>query len=231
MKTWLLAAWTALACGVSTPWAQETPSFEPAAAAQAALEKDGAAEFFEIVPDAGFAQVRHRASGLSCAWGPNDTAEITVFPTVPGGPPKGEDVGCSHRTPFGIHSFYATRHPPQLTAKAALQSAVMSLKLRSPKAKSVRPAPPTGVAALLATKSPPTGTAQFLIEVDGRPVMTRVSVAQVDGWTIKARYTGPVGSDSRADVVWMSALRGPLKSRGLPPYDKGPLAEPPPAAN
>ena len=57
--------------------------------------------------------------------------------------------------------------------------------------------------------------------------MTRVTVAQIEGWTVKSRYSGPIGMDSRADVVWMGALRNPLKSRRLPPYDKGPLATAP----
>jgi hypothetical protein len=210
--------------------AQGKPAFDPAAVAQAALEKGGATEFFEIVPDPDFARVRHRASGLTCGWGPNDTGGVTVFP-VTDGVVRGDDVGCVHETPFGVHTLYATRYPPRMTAKAALAEAVLGIRTRWPKAKAVRPARASGIAALLATGMPPSQSAQFLINNQGRTEMTRVTLAQIEGWTFKVRYSGPVGMDSRADTVWAMALRDPLKSRGLPPYDKGPLAGSAPAAN
>jgi hypothetical protein len=221
-----LAAGPALAFTVSIASAQEPPGFDPGASARQALERAGAAEFFEIVPDSTFATVQHRGSGLQCAWGPNDAVEITVFPSTTG-IARGEDVGCAHTTPFGVHSLYATRHPTAVTGKAALDSAVMSIKTRSPRAKAARPAPATGIAAFMASRMPPSQSAQFVIDEGGRRHMTRVTVAQIDGWTFKSRYSGPIGLDSRADSVWLGALRNPLKSRRLPPYDKGPLATAP----
>ena len=229
MKTLLLAV-CALAGVAYSAAAQEAPAFDPAATARAVLEKGGATEFFEIVPDDSFATVRHRASGLTCGWGPNDTGGVTVFPVMDG-VVRGDDVGCVHETPFGVHTLYATRYPPKMTAKAALAEAVLGIKTRWPKAKAVRPARPSGIAAHMAAEMPPSQSAQFLINEQGRAQMTRVNLVQIDGWTFKARYSGAVGMDSRADIVWVMALRDPLKSRGLPPYDKGPLAGPPPTAD
>lgn len=227
MNKRLSAIVIALACAVPSLSAAQAPSgFDPAASAREALQKSGAAEFFEIVPDADFATVQHRASGLQCAWGPNDEVEITVFPAT-AGVARGEDVGCAHITPFGVHSLYATRYPSDVTAKAALDSAVLGIKTRWPKAKSVRPARMTGITAMLSPRMPPSQSAQFVIDDGGRRQMTRVTLAQIDGWTFKSRYSGPVGMDDRADVVWMGALRNPLKSRRLPPYDTGPLATAP----
>lgn len=207
------------------PSLSSAQAFDPAAATAAVIGEAHAEAYFEQAPKNGFARAIHIATKLPCAWGRNNKARIIVFDSRSA---PGEDVGCSLETPFGNHTLYATRFGTPVTVDAALDFAILAIRAKYPEAKATTPEPDSSPWASAGPQMPPYRTAQFIVPDGKDQFMTRVTVAQIDGWIFKLRYTGPVGFDTRADVVWFSAIYEMLKERGMSPIKS--VGEVPPSA-
>jgi len=173
-------------------------------------------DVFEDVSVGEWPQVRHRGSGLVCRFFP----DLGVRPPfiVTGGLPRGDDVGCQLPVPSEtqFHTVYATRYPQTPALEQALADAVQAIRAAYG---SLQPYNGRWVEVPLKQEGlrppPPSRSAIFLVQHEGRPHMTRVSVAVVNGWVIKHRFTTPVPEsdedigvlgDTLAGMAWREIL-------------------------
>lgn len=220
----LVGALLALAaCGTPSPVALRVPAAAAAASNSAAarhidavIARIGGADLFENISSGDNALVRHRRSGLVCRFNPNDpTQTLSIYPQPM---PRGDDVGCqlSSHPVEGSHTLFATRFPGVNTLEEALGISVALMRRQYP---DLRPFEGTSADVAIQRDDlrppPPSRTARFVTTLNGVPHYTRVSVAMVNGWTIKQRFTRPVGelpeqgaaaADLLAGLVWADTL-------------------------
>lgn len=195
-----------------------TPEEEPLEASRQSIYLEQAATiiaranaeaWFDPETDGVHVVARHRASGLSCAFEPDEPASITIFPTATYGAALGEDVACNSGDGSGVRTLYATRYPDQRTADVALSRAVEEIFRAYPDAQGF--ARRDGLSNDNDEPLPESSTAHFILPsyrgVEGR-AYSRASVAVIGGWVILMRYTGPEGADTEAaaDYAWARAL-------------------------
>jgi hypothetical protein len=135
------------------------------------------------------AQVTHAASGMTCRFQGLPTDRVSIFPTVEGGPSRGDDVSCVYRDEtLGIDiNVYATRYGAQVSEAEALRNANAAIQQRYPDA-----TPYTGnlTTASIAGQSAPLVSA-FKIQGDGGEMLTLAMVSHRGDWAFKVRATGP----------------------------------------
>jgi hypothetical protein len=204
----LLAAVLAFAFAPMAARAQtQTDSY--AASLIAAAEAE---DLFDIVPgedQAGenLARVRHRASGLVCLFGPGRSNQLHVFPSLD----RGEDVACDSTAIGEAQTIYATRYPGPTTLEDQLDGAVAAIRARI---RNLQPMQATMDIVPEETALPDQLSARFTYAgPNGIARYTRVSVAMVDGWVIKLRYTADAPEqnslaqqDLMASFIWFSTL-------------------------
>jgi len=145
-----------------------------------------AARYFENITDSTTATVRHKPSGMTCAfYGETDYDFIRLFPEQPGGPRTGDDAMCNIRTTEMDFSSYATRYRSRLTPEFVLEDARRAIEARFPDAR-----PYEGPLASARTEgdSPPL-IAAYNVTVEGKPKATYVLVSHCGDWSFKARTT------------------------------------------
>lgn len=199
MKHFWKMAVLAAALGAAPALAEPARS-QPVAARQIINAAD-AGDLFTPLPGDRGARARHAASGLICAFGA-DGGRILVFP----GLPRGDDVGCDAASPAGAATLYATRYPMTTDIEAHLDGAIRSIHARYPAAQ------PYAASARAAEDG--SRSARFVNEAaDGARLYTRVSLALIDGWVIKMRYSAPAAddaavaaADAAADQLWADTL-------------------------
>lgn len=177
------------------PDASATAISQDAAAAQAIADGIIAAAsaqgIFINSSEGDVAQVTHVASGMICRFQGLPTDRVTIFPTVEGGPSRGDDVGCSYRDEaLGIDfSLYATRYGSSVSEAEALSNANAAIQNRWPDA-----TPYTGnlTSATIDGQSAPLSSA-FKIGGDRGDMLTLAMVSHRDEWAFKIRATGPYG--------------------------------------
>lgn len=191
--------------------------------ADAMIARANAADLFENISDPGddIAVIRHLGSGMTCAFPDKIQGELMISPDP--GTPRGDDVGCDLKMPQITVTLYATRANGATTA-SELEGASAMLRSRWPDAK---PWPPTGSADMLIPpdrRSPQVdqGTRWFMASENGKPLVTRLSVATVGDWTITERATA--WDQSHAEVmemfssmVWYANLEEMAKAPAPPP--------------
>jgi len=231
MKTILLAS-LALALSATATMAQERAAPTQTADARAYVDgliaKAGAADLFENVSKGAQAEARHTRSGLVCSFmaGGDARQQISIFPTPV---PRGDDVACQLPSDHVGHTIYATRIPQVTSLDQAMGFSVGMIRSQYPDVK-----PFTGPAAEVAIqrddlKPPPAHhTARFILQAGDKQYYTRVSVAYVDGWIIKHRYTAPNTEQDRmiADLMSGMAFSTALLRLTNPDFD---LSAKPPA--
>lgn len=203
--------WPALFCALAAfllaPPAAAQSGEDARAAAAAMIAEAGAAGVFEPAGDAsGAVQVRHIASGLVCRFEPGYPRRVVVFDASVSGAAPGEDAACDSGDGAGARTLYVTRYPEPRSADAALGFAVAQLRGRFPSGVAVEttvegfenPDPPL----------PDSRTAAFVIQTDRGEAYTRVSVAVIDGWEVKMRYTTWSGAEGvvAAETLWRETL-------------------------
>ncbi len=187
--------------------AEEAARATPIAAPQI-IAAAGAADLFTPLPSAHGVRVRHAASGLVCSFDALG-GRILVFP----GLPRGEDVGCDRAGQYEAATLYATRYPQTLSLDEHVRNAIGSIHARFPNA---QPLSPSAAADQNASR-----TARFLINDEaGARRYTRVSLASVDGWVIKMRYTATIADDTAlaaaeaaSDQLWTETLASVAAAR------------------
>lgn len=148
--------------------------------------------------------LRHTASGLRCLFGVGSTGTVEVFPTESLGVAHGDDVGCDQDIGFGKITLYATRSATPITAEGAMATAVAALRALHPEMRAIRVDPSD---LPITRPAPPSLTQYFAIRQDGRNVLTRISIAEIDGWVVKMRFTSEVPrADMIAEMTWRGSL-------------------------
>lgn len=193
----LLAAPAALAQDDHPP---PDSSQGPRVEADSILQVENATDLFDNVTDGEVPQVRHRASGLICTFtSASPQNHILIYASGP----RGDDVSCGTEEQGFSITTYATRHDGATSVQALVDDAVEAIRGRFPDA---RPYEGEGVSLSMTPseggRAPPERlTARLQIDVGGRPSLTRVSIAIVDGWVIKQRLTGPLDQASLGDLT------------------------------
>lgn len=163
----------------------EAASAAPAAIAQDLVAQAEATDLFEILPSDRDVVVRHTRSGLVCRMDARATNRIVVFPQAA----RGEDVACDSTRGGASTTLYATRFSFDTTLQEQIRGAEAAIRNRFPAARAVAGTEPEPASSR---------TVEFLVTHDGAPMYTRASVAILDGWTIKLRYTAAAADEAAA---------------------------------
>ncbi len=195
----------------------------PGAIASGMIAAAGADGLFELFDD-GQVSLRHVSSGMICRFPSGSSGgRIVLFP----GLPRGDDVACDVADGRETTTLYATRLPFETSLDDLIASAETALRQRFPDARAYSAAAEAAADGIL----PPIRTAQFMVtRSDGALMYTRVSVALVNGWAIKQRYTSLAPDDAAAlqgeltsRAIWRGAL-GEIVARPSPDAEQAPGA-------
>jgi hypothetical protein len=180
--------------------AAQPPSPEAVAKAReygdALIAAANVGDLFENVTTADHAVLRHRQSGLECNFNGTPGERITVFPSQF---PRGDDVGCAIQWLGFTTSLDITRFPTLMTTDEATTKYVGEVTRAHPEAK-----PYTGKGVSLQTrdgKPLPCRTVKFVLNMNGKTVFSRLSVAVVNGWVIEERVSGPLDNPTLGDLL------------------------------
>jgi hypothetical protein len=209
MKSWALIAAAAWALCATAALPQTSGHTSARAEGDALLSAARATDLFDnlTAPGAGDIKLRHKASGLICAFNPGDPSNsVVVFDAAV----RGDEIACTTAGEAGTRALYATRAPGR-TLDQAFAHDVETVRRSHPGAQAYdlpADARDGGVLALLdAPPLPASRTARFIADHQ----FTSVSSAIVDGWAIEFRYSCP---EERQDVaaavvqptLWVTAL-------------------------
>lgn len=161
----------------------------------------GAQDLFVNKTDSEVPTVRHVRSGLTCEFTGHDARDvIRLYPQQPGGPPRGDDVGCGTWIGRTYVSLFATRYPTPESEQALMQSAVFALQQSWPHA---RPYEGPLEFFLLDGQTEPL-IAAFDVELEGRASRSIILLQKLDEWAFKARATGPASDNSVNELSGMA---------------------------
>ena len=162
--------------------------------------------------------VRHRLSGLLCFFEADAHGlRLTVFPGS-----RGEDVSCNQMTADGqAVTTYFTRYDQPYSALFLAEDAYGLMQQRFPDGE---PWAPSVEMLIGSSDAEPREEASFrlLIDWDGEPSLTRVTVTNIGGWSLKMRYTGALNDADPIETqdmivslrFWMPIV---LHATALPP--------------
>lgn len=195
-----------LLCALALSMVVSAPAWADPPADAARLIADASADgVFNVVTGEQSVAVRHVRSGLVCRMDPANTNRVIIFPQAA----RGEDVGCESSNGREQIKLYATRFPFTTTVAQQVQGASAAIAQHFPGARPYQMALRASADGL-----PPSQSAHFVVQGrDGVQEYTRVSVAMINGWVIKLRYTAPAADDETvqrdalvADRVWAGVL-------------------------
>ena len=199
-----------LAALVSAAHAQTPPAApgEAKAEGDALLAQAGAAALFDNVTaaDAQDIKLRHKASGLVCAFNPGAASNrVVVFD----GQTRGDEIACSTGGAVGERTLYASRTPGRALADAFAHDLA---EVRKSHPGAVDYALPEGTDSpilqmLDIPPMPPSKTARFIVDHQ----FTSVSSAVVKDWSLEFRFTcaedkQDVAADSLQPTLWVTIL-------------------------
>lgn len=151
----------------------------------------------EASGDPAFVQARNRESGLRCRFDVRYGGTIHIYDAAPGGAAPGDDTSCNTPRDAMSVTYYATRYATPTTTTEQLAGAVEAIRQRFEVLADIPLTTPDRDGALTKT---------FRINHDGAIKVTRVSVAMVDGWVLKMRFTGAPETLALADGLWADVL-------------------------
>jgi len=188
-------------------WAQEgDPPAAPAAIAQELIAQASAEDLFELVAAEHLVAVRHSRSGLVCRMDPDSRNRIVIFAQAA----RGEDVACDSTDGRESVTLYATRFSFETDLDEQIAGAENAVRHRFPNAEPYS----ATIEESADSAAPASRSMQFIVaRQDGARMYTRASVALVDGWAIKLRYTVVAPDDETARqgeltsaLLWRSVL-------------------------
>jgi hypothetical protein len=189
------------ALALATVVQAQTPEKDRAAATAYAdqLIADGeATAYFDNITTDATARVRHRASGMTCAFKSGVRgSSIRVFPSIGGATSPGDDVSCGFERGPTIVTTYATRYESRPSAEEVFQSAIGAIRRNSPDA---RPRQGLQITVPGSHETPPL-IAAFDLDLGRGPALSLVMVSHIGDWSFKARATGPAGDPSVAPTA------------------------------
>lgn len=172
--------------------------------------------------------LRHTASGLRCLFGLGSEGAVSVFPTEPLGIAHGDDVGCDANTGFGKLTLYATRYPHARAAAQAVANATEELRHFHPDARSAHVDAPT---LPINRPVPPSSLQYFTYRLGGQEMLTRISIAEIDGWEYKMRFTTDTPrANPIAEMTWLATLAD-IADRNAATAPATPAQQPQPPAS
>lgn len=143
------------------------------------------------------ALVRHRASGLTCAFTGKDDDFVWVSPEVTADFPRGSDVACGMWILNDSHTVYATRYPRDHPAEIEIEVATLAIKLRWP---GIVPLD-EGLPIVNREGGSEIFGAGFTGNIDGTDSLTLVLATRIGAWNFMYRATGPTGGLGAADGI------------------------------
>jgi len=188
------AAALALATVVQAQTPVEDVIAATAYADQLIADGDAGAYFDNITTDA-TARVRHRASGMTCAFKPGVRgSSIRIFPSIGGATVPGDDVACGFQIGAATLTTYATRYESRPSANEVFQSAIGAIRRNSPDAR-----PHSGAPISVPVQDGPAPlVAAFDLDLGRGPALSLVMVSHIGDWSFKARATGPADDSTVA---------------------------------
>lgn len=200
----------ALACGsaAAAQTAPAVPTVTPEQAADARARADriiadaGAEGLFVNTTTDGVAHVTHVASGMVCLFDREGEDRILIFPTGPGGMPRGDDVGCvSIDERGGVETTtYASRFRPLPEAGELLRAANTAIRRRWPDA-----VPYDGELVSMTMEGVVApATSAFTVPGGEAGLFTMTLISNAGEWSYKVRITGPA-AEAR-EVSFQGAL-------------------------
>lgn len=200
---------------VAPPALAQSPSVprgEARAEGDALLAQAGATGLFDNITsdDAQDIKLRHKASGLVCAFNPGAPSNrVVVFDGGQDGAKRGDDIACSTGGAVGERTLYASRTPGRTLADAFAHD-LAEVKKSHPGAVDYA-LPPDVDSPILQMLDippmPPNKTARFIVD----HLFTSVSSAVVKDWSLEFRFTCPeekqdVAADSLQPTLWVTIL-------------------------
>jgi hypothetical protein len=164
------------------------------------IRKSGAADLFENATTGPRPLVRHKASGLLCAFVEDSNNEIQLYD----GGPRGSDVGCMSHAQGALLSMYAWRPPAPMTLDQAYAKYMGEIRRDHAPVKTLKEGlepPPAG------SKVPPLRNGLFELNMNGKTANSRLSVAVVNGWVVEQRLTSPPIFADRLDKMGETVMR------------------------
>lgn len=156
--------------------------------------------------------VRHRASGMICHFrGSPETDRILIFPNST----RGDDVGCATRDPsvWVETTWYATRYTPMPTEEAILRDAMAAIRNRFPSARpfegEISSAEIEGVTPIIDG---------LVVETNMGTLFTMATVEHQDGWSFKARASGPLEKVAAVSLFTTLNFSVMLTMRNIEPF-------------
>ncbi len=195
------------------PLTGEVRKPEPATAgarAEAArlIAEARAGDLFEDASTGVVPGARHLRSGLVCSF--EAGAGATRIFVLDEGAARGDDVACATQVLGVSTTLYATRYARPVSVDEALDDAIRGIAASFPGAREY------GGKVATADVDPSTPgaagrqRARLAVEIDGVPMLAKIDVAEVGGWIIKLRATGPLepelAADLFAEIVFASVL-------------------------
>jgi hypothetical protein len=165
---------------------------EARATADRIIAKFGVADIFENATTDNVPKIRHKASGMTCGFDDEHSADIQVYP----GMTRGDDVSCGGKMVDFTVTTYATRAPAGATLDQLSATVGQALKTAYPDIK-----PYTGKSAEMTEKDgPPVRSGRFVMKMNGKPVWSYAGVSLVKGWMVEVRCTGPLDQPMQGDL-------------------------------
>jgi hypothetical protein len=207
-----LVAITAFAAVPALAQSPSVPRGEAKAEGDALLAQAGASALFDnITPDdAQDIKLKHKASGLVCAFNPGAASNrVVVFDGGRDSAKRGDDIACSTGGAVGERTLYASRTPGRTLADAFAHD-LAEVKRSHPGAVDYALPPGTDspiLQMLDIPPMPPSRTARFIVDHQ----FTSVSSAVVKDWSLEFRFTCPeerqvVAGDSLQPTLWVTIL-------------------------
>lgn len=174
------------------------------AEAEDLIQQADAGALFVSEPQGSLVGARHTASGLLCTFSPGERANrIVVYEQSRPRSARGDEVGCNSKLNGVFQSLRATRFAGRDDLDSAFRDAVDTVMRATPFAQPYQGDHAHDAEVDLDGRPLPLAphrTGRFVVELDGRKLYTRVSVAVVDGWGIKQWVTGPLEEAVAIDV-------------------------------
>lgn len=208
---------------VGAPVAAQEPTPGPPRATQeqiAAAKREAdrliaaadASDVFVNITGNAIPTVRHPASGLICHFrGTPETDRLLIFPNST----RGDDVGCATRDPdvWVETTWYATRYSPMPTEGEILDDAMAAIRNRFPSARAfegeVSSAEIDGVTLV---------SDGLVIETNMGTLFTMAAVEHQDGWSFKARASGPLEKAAAVNMFTTLNFGVMLTMRNVEPF-------------
>lgn len=183
----LISTRPSVAIQSSSPAVSERYIAAARAQADRIIARGDAGAYFENITDDVTATVRHKNSGMTCAfYGETDYDFIRLFPKQNDDVAYGDDVMCNIRTAEMDLSTYATRYAKIFTPEFVIEDAQRAIVGRVPDAVLYE----GDLSTANMEGRPPPLIAAYDITVENKPKRTFVLVAHEGEWSFKARATG-----------------------------------------